>query len=75
MGQELSLIYDEEMGPVSGRCSGCGQLMPSPPSTLADSADRVLWLSGAFLDHKRISHSNRPSDDPSEEFQAGITEP
>ena len=58
---ELSFVYDPEMRPVSARCSVCGQLMPTPPSTLRDAADMVMWLSQQFLEHKRLKHPQQPS--------------
>ena len=66
MPSELSFMYDPQMRPVSAKCTICGQLMPPPPSHLLDSADLIMWLSGEFLEHKRIEHAKTrdPDKDP-----------
>ena len=66
MRPELTLQYDSAMLPISGKCSACGEQMPSPPSDPRDNVDAVLWFSHHFLIHRKANH---PS--PSVEETAG----
>jgi len=56
-GTELKIDYNSEMKPVSASCTGCGEKMPLPPSDLRDSAEIIMWLSMAYLEHRKLKHS------------------
>jgi hypothetical protein len=58
MRTELRFDYDEKMRPISGTCTGCGEKMPTPPCTINDSADIVMWLSQRYLEHRKIQHAS-----------------
>jgi hypothetical protein len=61
MRGELCFNYDEEMHPVSAKCSRCGQLFEPPSSTLRDAVEITRLLSQEFIEHKRLNHP-RPFD-------------
>lgn len=63
---ELSLSYDADLRPISGKCTLCGEPMPTPPPELTSDADRMMWLSGHFIDHKRLKHPHPHSPDDSQ---------
>jgi len=56
MRGELCFNYDEEMRPVSAKCSRCGQLFEPPSSTLLDAVEITALMSQQFIEHKRINH-------------------
>ena len=60
MNSELVIRYDADLQPISAQCSSCGQQMPSLPSDLHETADRVIWLSDRFIEHKKSKHSTPP---------------
>ena len=56
MGPELSFSYDNDIRPIAGRCSACGEKMPSPPTDPRDNVDTILWLCHHFIVHKSFKH-------------------
>ena len=56
---ELRITYDGMMMPISGTCSGCGEMMPLPPANLQNSADVIVWLSGKYIEHRSLKHSQQ----------------
>ena len=60
---ELAISYDEDMFPVSAKCTHCGEEMPLP-GVGQSAADIILSFSVQFLMHKRQKHpDSRKSDD------------
>ena len=49
---ELTIVYDQEMKPISAMCTGCREHMPTPPAHMANSADIFVWLSERYLEHR-----------------------
>ena len=66
MNSELVIRYDANLRPISAQCSSCGQQMPSLPSDLPDTPDRIVWFSDHFIEHKKQKHPTPPygADDP-----------
>jgi hypothetical protein len=58
MRTELRFAYDENMIQISATCTGRGEKMPTPPCTIKDSAEIVLWLSQRYLEHRKLKHGN-----------------
>jgi len=63
---ELAISYDDDMLPVSARCTHCGERMPKPVEGLEFPADIVLWFSVRFLEHKRRKHPTSCKSDDEE---------
>jgi|SRR5215831_1829560 len=55
---ELAISYNHDSLPISGRCTHCGENMPTPDGDLELPGDIVLWLSVRFLEHKKLKHPN-----------------
>ena len=55
---ELKIEYDHTMMPVSATCSACSERMPQAPADLKTAADIIVWISGKYLDHRTMKHSN-----------------
>ena len=53
----LAFIYDRHMQLVAAKCKLCGERMPKPRQQIGLLADRVLWLSQRFLEHKKLQHT------------------
>jgi len=54
---ELKVDYNKEMKPISARCTGCREPMPTPSPDLVNSADIIVWLSNQYIEHRRLKHS------------------
>lgn len=56
---ELTIVYDQEMKPISAMCTGCREHMPTPPAHMANSADIIVWLSERYLEHRKLKHATQ----------------
>lgn len=57
MRTDLKFDYSGEISPISAICLACGERMPTPPPSLRDPAEIVLWLSENYLEHKKLTHA------------------
>jgi len=55
---ELKIDYDHSMMPVSATCSACSEQMPQAPADLTTAADIIVRISGKYLEHRTVKHSN-----------------
>ncbi len=57
MRPELSFTYDVDIRPIAGKCTACGELMPTRPSDARDNVDAISWFSQHFIVHHQLKHS------------------
>ena len=65
---ELTFTYDAALHPIAGKCSACGEPMPTPPRDPHDSVDTILWLSHHFIVHKTLKHTTSAGADNADDL-------
>ena len=55
---ELKFEYDTKSRPISATCGTCGEKMPDAPAQIDQAADRIMWLSERYIEHRKLKHSS-----------------